>query len=56
MKEPSDWPLEDPERAVLVHSGGKKPKVWGCWSLATEEAARLMSDIFFFTHGQPPGL
>jgi hypothetical protein len=53
---PSEWPLEDSERAVLVHSGGDKPTVWGCWSMAAEEADILMSDIFFFAHGQPPGL
>jgi hypothetical protein len=53
IKEPSEWPLEDSERAVLVHSGGNKPTVWGCWSLAAEEADRLMSDIFQLAHGLP---
>jgi hypothetical protein len=53
MKEPSEWPLEDSERAVLVHSGGKKPTVSGCWSMATEEAELLMGDIFQLSHGLP---
>ena len=52
---PSEWPLEDSERAVLVHSGGKKPTVWGCWSMATEEADVLMGDIFKLSHGLPLG-
>ena len=53
MKQPSEWPLEDSERAVLVHSGGKKPTVWGCWSMATAEAELLMGDIFQLSHGLP---
>jgi hypothetical protein len=52
MKGPSDG-LLDSERAVLVHSGGKKPTVWGCWSMATEEAELLMGDIFQLSHGLP---
>ena len=40
-------------RAVLVHSGGENPTVWGCWSMATEEAERLMGDIFQLSHGLP---
>jgi hypothetical protein len=53
MKEPSEWPLEDSERAVLVHSGGDRPTAWGCWSMATEDAERLMVDIFQLAHGLP---
>ena len=53
IKEPSEWPLEDSERAVLVHSGGEQPTVWGCWSMATEEAELLMGDIFELSHGLP---
>ena len=50
IKDPSELPLEDSERAVLVHSGGEQPDVWGCWSMATEEAHGLMSDIFQLAH------
>jgi len=53
---PSEWPLEDSERAVLVKSHGEHPTVWGCWSTATDEANRLMNDIFFLAHGEPLGL
>jgi len=51
---PSDLPLEDSERAVLVDSGGENAVVWGCWSAATEEARRLMGDIFALAHGGSP--
>jgi hypothetical protein len=50
---PSDFPLEDSERAVLVRSGGEQPAVWGCWSTAKADAHQLMDDIFSFAHGVP---
>lgn len=50
---PSDFPLEDSERAVLVRSGDNEPVVWGCWSTAAAEAHRLMDDIFSLSHGVP---
>ncbi len=50
---PSDFPLEDSERAVLVRSGGEQPSVWGCWSTAKAEADRLMGDIFSLAHWVP---
>ena len=52
---PPDFPLENSERGFLVHSGGDKPVVWGCWSTATEEARRLMDDIFLLAHGSSLG-
>lgn len=45
--------LEDGERAVPVTSGGERPTVWGCWSMATEDAKGLMTDIFELSHGGP---
>lgn len=45
--------LEEWERAVLVTSGGERPTVWGCWSMATEDAEGLMTDIFELAHGGP---
>ena len=54
---PSDFPLEDSERAVLVRSprgsGGEEPVVWGCWSTAKADAARLSGDIFQLANGVP---
>ena len=50
---PSDFPLEDSERAVLVRSGGEEPVAWGCWSTAKADADRLMGDIFSLANGVP---
>ena len=50
---PSDFPLEDSERAVLVRSGDEEPVVWGCWSTAKAHADLLMADIFSLAHGVP---
>lgn len=50
---PSEFPLEDSERAVLVRSGGEEPAVWGCWSTAEGDAHRLMDDIFSLSHRVP---
>jgi hypothetical protein len=50
---PSDFPLEDSERAVLVWSGGEEPVAWGCWSRAKADADRLVGDIFSPAHGVP---
>jgi hypothetical protein len=50
---PSDFPLEDSERAVLVRSGGEEPVAWGCWSTEKADADRLMGDIFSLAHGVP---
>jgi hypothetical protein len=50
---PSEFPLEDSERAVLVRSGGEEPAVWGCWSTAEAGAHRLMDDIFSLSHRVP---
>lgn len=55
IMESSELPLEHSERAVLVNSGGEEPVVWGCWSTATEEAKRLMDDIFELAHGRSLG-
>ena len=55
IMEPPDLPLENSERAVLVNSGGEQPTAWGCWSAATEEADRLMADIFQLAHGSSLG-
>ena len=51
--QPSDFPLEDSERAVLVRSGGEEPVAWGCWSTAEADASRLMNEIFSLVHGVP---
>lgn len=48
---PSDFPLEDSERAVLVQSGGEEPVAWGCWSTAKADVDRLMADIFILANG-----
>jgi hypothetical protein len=53
MLGPSDFPLEDSERAVLVRSGGEQPVVWGCWSMANADANQLMDDIFCLANGVP---
>lgn len=53
---PHELPLEDSERAVLVKSNDTQRVVRGCWSTGSEDAQRLMNDIFFFAHGQPLGL
>jgi hypothetical protein len=45
--------LQDGERAVLVTSGGEHPTVWGCWSMPSEDAKGLMTDIFELAHGGP---
>jgi hypothetical protein len=50
---PSDFPLEDSERAVLVRSGDEEPVVWGCWSTAKANADLLMADIFSLAHRVP---
>ena len=47
----SEWPIEESEAAVLVHSGGPQGSVWGCWSASRDEASRLMSIIFWFANG-----
>lgn len=49
--EPSDFPLEDSERATLLRSGGEEPVAWGCWSTAKADADRLMGDIFSLANG-----
>jgi hypothetical protein len=48
---PSDFPLEDSERAVLVRSRGEEPVAWGCWSTAKAAVDRLMGDIFSLANG-----
>ena len=53
LLEPSDFPLEESERAVLVRSGGDEPVVWGCWSMPEADASSLMGDIFSPAHGVP---
>ena len=45
--------LEDGERAVFVTSGGAHPTIWGCWSMASDDAEALMTDIFELAHGGP---
>jgi hypothetical protein len=53
IMEPSEFPVEASDLAVLVKSPGEPSTVLGCWSAASEEAHRLMSDIFQLSHGLP---
>jgi hypothetical protein len=52
-RDPPDGANQDSEQAVLVKSGIKKDTALGMWSLPSEQADKLMGDIFNLAHGIP---
>lgn len=52
-RDPPDGANQDSERAVLVKSGTQKDTALGMWSVSSEQADKLMSDIFNLAHEIP---